>query len=95
MGYPKKDYKFVRFEKSKTEGKKYDAIIQNRETGREKRIPFGASSYEQYKDSTGLGLYSHKDHLDKKRRDRYKARHKVYYKPNQYSPAYFSWRFLW
>jgi len=35
--YPKKDYKFLRFEKSKRKGKKYDAILQNKQTKREVR----------------------------------------------------------
>ena len=56
--YKKSEYKFLRFEKSKRKGKKYDAVLQNKETKREVRVPFGAIGYQQWKDSTGLGLYS-------------------------------------
>ena len=31
--YSMKDYKFVKFRKSNTKGKKYDAIIENIKTG--------------------------------------------------------------
>jgi hypothetical protein len=46
-----------------------------------KWIHFGAIQngipMDQYKDSTGLGLYTKYDHLDPKRRKLYRARHKV------------------
>ena len=71
MFYSKKDYKFVKFEKSHIKIKKYNAVIQNKKTGREVRIPFGARGYEHYKDSTDLKLYSSKDHGDHKRRKNY------------------------
>ncbi len=76
--YPMKDYKFVKFQKSNTKGKKYDAIIENKKTGQTVTLPFGASDYEQYTDSTGLGIYSHKNHNDKIRRSLYRKRHEVY-----------------
>ena len=100
--YLKRNYKFIQFEKSNRKGKKYNAVLQNRKTAREVRVPFGAikkdgTPHVQYKDSTGFGLYSAYDHGDKKRRDRYRARHhkeqasfRLYY-----SPGYFAWRFLW
>ena len=73
----------------------------------DKLIHFGAikkdgTGYEQYKDTTGLGLYSHLDHNDAKRRLNYRKRHSkillkngepAYKDKNQ--PAYYSWRFLW
>ena len=90
-----KDYKFVKFQKSNTQNKKYDAIIENKNTGDEIIIPFGANTYEQYKDSTGLGLYSKFDHGDKLRRTLYKKRHEVFLKHNMYSAGYFSWHYLW
>lgn len=83
------------FRKSKTKDKKYDAILMNKETRRLKHIPFGNPNYQHYKDSTGLGLYSHKDHGDKKRRDSYHARHKGYIKDGYYSAGYFSLNYLW
>ena len=41
-----------------------------------KLINFGAKDMEQYKDSTGLGLYSHLDHNDPERKRRYLLRAK-------------------
>ena len=49
------------FEKSTRKGKKYMVMYNN------KKIHFGDSNMDQYKDSTGLGIYSNKNHLDKKR----------------------------
>lgn len=90
-----KTHKLVKFQKSKTKGKKYDAIVENKKTGKQYRIPFGATGYEQFKDSTGLGLYSHKNHGDKERRRNYRARHKVFLRKGYFTPAYFSWKYLW
>jgi len=58
-----------------------------------KTIQFGDNRYQQYRDKTPLKLYSHKDHLDKKRRRSYRARHNLIYKP--FSPGRFSLRYLW
>jgi hypothetical protein len=55
------DYKLKGFEKSKTKNKKYDAILVHKQTGREKRVPFGDNRYSHYKDTTGLGIYSKAD----------------------------------
>lgn len=84
------------FRKSKTKNKKYDAYYNGR------WIPFGDVRYQHYKDSTGLGLYSHLDHKDKYRRANYRARHKAVllkdkspaYK-NKNSPAYWAYTYLW
>lgn len=100
--YKKSEYKFLRFEKSKTKGKKYDAILQNKETKREVKVSFGAIKpngvpYPQFKDSTGLGLYSKYNHNDKQRKARYRNRHSKE-KPSfreYYSPGYFAWFKLW
>ena len=76
-------------------GKKYTAILPNG-----KHVHFGSADYQQYKDSVpkklGGGLWSHKDHLDDKRRNSYRARHGAqgYYKI-KYTPAWFSYYFLW
>ena len=93
--YPMSEYKFVKFRRSQTKGKKYDAILENKETKRTVTIPFGDNSMEQYKDTTGLGLYNHKNHNDNKRRKAYIARHSVYIKPNMYSAGWYSMNFLW
>lgn len=99
MGYSKQEYKFIRFVRSKNKSKKYSAILQNKKTKRQVKVDFGSikadgTPYEQYKDSTGLGLYSKYNHNDEKRRDRYKARHKND-NLNEYSAGYFAWKYLW
>lgn len=50
--------------KSPRKGKKYRAVFKDY------YIDFGDSRYGQFKDSA-LGLYSHLDHLDRKRRKAY------------------------
>ncbi len=92
------DYKFIKFKKSHLANKKYNAIIYNTKTKRFKRVPFGAIKksgipHSQYRDGTGLGLYSSYDHLDKKRRDNYFKRFGK--KAKKYSSMYFSHRYLW
>ena len=87
-------YRLVGFRKRKTANKKYDGIIQNKETGELKHIPFGDKNYQQYKDTTGLGLYTKLNHLDKERRDRYRIRHAGEDK-NKFSSGWFSWKYLW
>jgi hypothetical protein len=85
------------FAKSTRKGKKYSVI-----TPSGKKIHFGSSSMEQFRDSTGLGLYSHLDHNDKERRKRYLARAKGIKDKNgnltwkdKESANYYSIRFLW
>jgi hypothetical protein len=87
-------YEFIRFEKAKAKGKKYSAILMNTETKRTKRVNFGDSSMEQYKDTTGLGLYSNLDHNDEDRRESFRARFRESAKV-KYSPSWFSYNFLW
>lgn len=85
-----------KFKVSKRAGKKYSVITPS---GR--CIHFGASDYEHFRDSTGIGYWSHKDHNDKRRRASYRARHRAIkrngkhaYKDKE-SPAYYSWHYLW
>jgi len=59
------------FRKSNRKDKKYNVVTPGGKT-----VHFGSSRYGQYKDSTGLGLYSHLDHNDKERQKRYLARAK-------------------
>jgi len=80
---------------------KYTAILKD---GR--RVNFGHRDYQHYKDSVpkrlGGKLWSHNDHNDKERRQRYRRRHeaiktksgKPAYKV-KYSPSWFSYHFLW
>lgn len=87
-------YKFLFFEKSHLKSKKYNAVLLNKKNERERRVPFGSSISEHYKDNTGLGKWSHKDHNDKERRRLYRARHRGEEK-NKFSSGYFSWKYLW
>lgn len=59
------------FEESTQNKKKYMVV-----TPKGKLVHFGHTDYQQYKDSTRLGIYSHMDHLDKKRRKDYLRRSK-------------------
>jgi hypothetical protein len=93
------NYYFVRFEKSTLKNKKYDAVLMNKKTKKEKRVPFGAikpdgTPYQHYRDRTGLGLYSKYDHNDTERRKRYITRHKkdMGFK---YSSGWFAKQCLW
>jgi hypothetical protein len=96
MNLPK-NIRFIRG----TGAHKYTAIFSD---GR--RVHFGHAGYEQYKDSVprrlGGGLWSHRDHGDKERRARYRARAGASRCKNgqrcidvKFSPAWFSYYFLW
>jgi hypothetical protein len=88
------DYALVGFERSRNKGKKYDAILRNKKTRKNRRIPFGATGYEQYRDSTGLEFYARANHGDPKRRRNYRTRHHGENK-RKFSSGYFSWKYLW
>ena len=87
-------FRFIKFERSHLPNKKYNAIIEDVKTRRKQRVPFGQNGAEQYKDSTGLKLYSHLDHNDLKRRTNYLARHEKT-RHKKFSPSWFSSVFLW
>ena len=87
-------FRHIRFERSKTMNKKYDGIIEDKITKRQQRVPFGDNRYEQYRDSTGLNLYSRLDHNDSKRRADYKTRHEKT-RHKKYSPSWYSDNYLW
>ena len=81
--------------KSTRKHKKYDAYYKG------KWVSFGDSRYTQYKDCA-LGLYSHKDHLDKKRRVRFlqrmggaKTKAQALANSKVGTPRYYSIKFLW
>jgi len=89
-------YKFIKFVKSDKAGKKYTAILKNKNTGGEKRVHFGDSTLPQYRDSTGVGAWSHKDTNDKERRRLYHLRHKGEGDPSNFpNPGFWSSNFLW
>ena len=64
-----------------------------------KTVKFGAIDYQHYKDL--IGEWSNLDHLDKKRREDYRARHSKILKDGEpsylipFTPAFFSYYFLW
>ena len=87
------DYRFLRFEVSERKGKKYDGILQNKETKKEIRVPFGDRNYGHYEDKA-LGVYSRLDHKDKDRRANYIRRHENDIH-NKFSSGWFSRWYLW
>ena len=89
------DYKHTGYQKSNTKDKMYDAILKNKKTSKNVKIPFGDINYQNFKDDTGLNLYKHLIHGDKKRRKSYRARHKGFLKDGYYSPSHFSYNILW
>jgi len=97
MKYLKTQYKLIKFDKSKTKGKKYDAILQHKTSGKIVRVPFGAVGYSTYSDKTGLGLYD--THNDKTRMKAFKNRFRRLIKAKDYTKYYsaiwFSNEYLW
>lgn len=89
-------FRHIRFERSKDPTKKYDAIIEDKVTRRQQRVSFGSARplYEQYRDTTGLKLYSRLDHNDPKRRANYLARH-AKTMTKKFSPSWYSAVYLW
>ena len=87
-------FRHIRFERSRTRGKKYDGIIEDKVTKRQQRVPFGDVNYQHFSDSTGLKLYSRLDHNDPKRRAAYKARHENT-RHKKFSSSWYADRFLW
>jgi hypothetical protein len=91
--YPMADWKVIGIVPSKARFKKYTAVLSSGK--RTISLNFGDSRYPQYKDSTGVGKFSHLDHGDTKRRANYKARHSGYIRKGYYSPGFFSLKYLW
>ena len=77
----------TKIEKSESKNKKYVAILSDG-----KKVHFGDSRYQHYKDTTPITAYSHLDHNDPKRKKSYYARHGPA-EPN--TAKYFSHRYLW
>ena len=84
----------VGFEKSNRKHKMYNAVLLSK-NGSYHIVPFGDKRFENFRDKTGLNLYPHLIHDDKKRRRNYRKRHQVYLKDGYYSPGYFSFHYLW
>ena len=91
---PADRFRLVRFQKASNRKKKYEAVIEDVVTKRQQKVPFGSSAHEQYRDDTGLKIYSRLDHNDEKRRQDYLARHEKT-RHKKWSPSWFSSVFLW
>jgi len=86
--------KLLRFELSTRSGKKYMAVLEK--NGKLRKVHFGDSRYEHFRDSTPERFWKHLDHLDEKRRQKYRLRAgRQGYQKIKYSPAWFSWNYLW
>lgn len=55
--------------------KKYTAVVRNKKTKKTRIIHFGDRRYQQFKDRTGVGLYTHKNHGTRRRMRNYFNRH--------------------
>lgn len=88
------DYVLKGFEKSTHKNKKYNALLQHKNTDKIVKVPFGDTRYGQFRDQTPLKLYSDRDHNDLKRRQNYLARH-AKDKDYKFSSGFFSSTFLW
>lgn len=64
----------IKFERGPNK-KKYTAYVKHKKTKKVRKIHFGHKDYQQYRDSTPLGLYKHKNHGTRKRMQRYYSRH--------------------
>jgi hypothetical protein len=80
-----------RWQVSPLKHKKYRVWI--RDGDRLFRVDFGDSRYQQFRDRTQLHAFSHLDHNDPKRRERYYKRHKIDYPP--FTADYLAKRYLW
>ena len=67
--------KIISIDPSDRKEKKYMATVKNIMSGSKRKIHFGASNYEQFKDSTGIGKYTKKNHGNRRRRKNYFTRH--------------------
>lgn len=92
-----KIWKLDKIERSPRKNKKYRQYLKNKKTGKIEYYDYGGDPkiYEHYKDSTKLKLYSHLDHGDKDRRDKYRKRHQGFIKKGYYSPGWSSMNTLW
>ena len=80
-------------------------VGEQKENGKQRTLHFGATGYEQFKDSTPLKLYSKGNHGDPNRRRNYFNRHsgtpyknKAVHKESQtglYTPKLLSHIYLW
>lgn len=95
MGFPTREWDIVNFERAHNSQKKYRVYIRNKKTKEMQHMEFGAIGYQHYKDSTPVKLYSNFDHLNVHRRDLFRKRFAHQYNASEFSPLYFSWKYLW
>lgn len=76
------------FKVSTRAGKKYDVFKDGAYL-----VSFGDAGYQHYRDR--IGLWSHADHGDAKRRASYWARHARDNLGDKNSAGYFAWHYLW
>ena len=74
--------------------KKYSVYVLSKKNN-PKLIHFGAIGYQQYKDRVPGHRYKLYDHLDKKRRARYRKRHASDYIKDRNKPGYYAYHYLW
>ena len=85
-------YTLKGFRPSQTKGKKIDAILQNKDTGKAKIVPFGQKGSATYQNKTGVEVDS--VHSNALKRKAYRARH-AKTSVNKFSSSWFAYRFLW
>lgn len=78
------DKKAFKLYKSSLATKKYDVYVPNLDTGRLKKVSFGAKAYSDFT-----------KHRDVSRRERYRDRHKNDNLDDPFSPGFWSWYVLW
>ncbi len=72
--------------------KKYDVYFKTPYGNKTINVSFGDIHYQQYHDK--IGYYATLDHMNKKRRDRYRSRHQND-DLDHLTPGYFSYYYLW
>ena len=95
MYYEQDKFKLQGFEKSNRKDKMYNAILLNKDTMKIIKVPFGDSNMGNYTDKTGLNMYPHLIHSDKKRRKAFQNRFHHFLRDGFYSPSFFSYYYLW
>ena len=86
--------------RSRVKGKKYSVYVKS-DSGK-KLIHFGDSNMDHFRDSTGVGAYSDRDHNDPERRKSFRARMAGIKTKSggraiddKNSPAYWAYHKLW
>ena len=81
--------------------KKYRVVLYKNRTdyknqNKWKTVTFGDKRYQQWRDNSPMRLYKHLNHNDPDRRRNYRNRHGAQgYQKKKYTPAWFSWHYLW